>query len=204
MRFIKILILIFGFLMILGGVGSPPTNSTSTDTATFAGGCFWCTQADFDKVPGVLKTTAGYTGGNVVNPTYEQVSEGGTGHYESVQVVFDPSKVSYQKLVDFFFHHIDPTNAKGQFCDVGAQYSSVIFYRNEEQKKIALAAKQKLIDSDRFKQVATQILPAKTFYPAEAYHQKYYQKNPLRYRFYRYNCLHDQRIAEVWGKQNHE
>lgn len=168
-------------------------------TATFAGGCFWCTQADFDKVPGVVKTIAGYTGGTQVNPTYEQVSNGGTGHYESVQVIYDPTKISYEKLLDVFWHNIDPTNGNGQFCDNGDQYRSVIFYQDEEQKKLALASKDKLIKSGRFPQIVTQIIPAKIFYPAEEYHQEYHSKNPIRYHFYRYQCGRDQRLKELWG-----
>lgn len=168
--------------------------------ATFAGGCFWCTQSDFDKVKGVIKTVAGYTGGALVNPTYSQVSNGGTGHYESVQVTYDPTKVTYQQLLNVFWHSIDPTNANGQFCDVGDQYRAVIFYHDEEQKRLANESKDQLIKSGRFPKVVTQILPATAFYPAEEYHQKYYLKNPIRYRFYRYQCGRDQRLLNVWGK----
>lgn len=171
-----------------------------SESGIFAGGCFWCTQADFDKVPGVLKTIAGYTGGDLQNPSYKQVSAGGTGHYEAVQVVYDPSKVSYQTLVDYFLHHIDPTDDRGQFCDHGDQYRAAIFYSNETQKNIALQSKEQLIKSGRFKQVTVLILPAKRFYPAEEYHQEYYQKNPIRYRFYRYTCGRDKQIHEVWGR----
>jgi peptide-methionine (S)-S-oxide reductase len=171
------------------------------DTAIFASGCFWCTQADFDKVNGVIKTTAGYTGGTLANPTYEQVSNGGTGHYESVKVEFDPDKVSYAQLLDVFWKNSDPTNDNGQFCDDGDQYRAVIFYTNEEQKKLALSSKNTLIQSGRFKNVVTQILPASTFYPAEDYHQKYSQKNPARYHFYRYRCGRDQRLSELWGQK---
>lgn len=171
-----------------------------TDVATFAGGCFWCTQSDFDKLKGVVKTTAGYTGGDLINPNYHQVSNGGTGHYESVQIIYDPLIVSYQQLLNYFWHNIDPTNANGQFCDKGAQYQAVIFYHNEDQKRLAIESKEQLIKQGYFNKVVTQILPAKTFYPAEDYHQKYYQKNPVRYHFYRYTCGRDQRLQELWGK----
>lgn len=200
MAFLKKLIVFslgYFFLSVHCFAASPP----SLSTATFAGGCFWCTQSDFDKVPGVVKTIAGYTGGAVKNPSYEQVSDGGTGHYESVEVIFDPSKVSYQQLLTFFWHNIDPTNDKGQFCDVGDQYRAVIFYHDEKQKQLAEASKAELIKSGRFKQVVTQILPAGVFYPAEEYHQSYYQKNPIRYHFYRFNCGRDQRLKQLWGNK---
>jgi len=172
---------------------------SNTKTAIFAGGCFWCMQSDFDKIPGVIKTVAGYTGGTVKDPSYEQVSAGGTGHYESIEVYYDPSKVTYQQLLNDFWHNVDPTDASGQFCDKGQQYRAVIFYENGQQKKLAEASKQQLLDSGKFKQIATQILPASTFYPAEDYHQEYYKKNPVRYKFYRYSCGRDKRLEQVWG-----
>lgn len=190
-----LIIIVFSLNYLLLSVHS----FAATSTATFAGGCFWCTQSDFDKVPGVVKTTAGYTGGTVAHPTYEQVSHGGTGHYESVEVIFDPSKVSYEQLLTYFWHTIDPTNDKGQFCDIGDQYRAVIFYHDETQKRLAEASKAELIKSGRFKQVVTQSLPAGVFYPAEEYHQSYYQKNPIRYHFYRFNCGRDQRLSQLWG-----
>jgi len=171
-----------------------------TKEAIFAGGCFWSMQADFDKVPGVVKTIVGYSGGTVAKPTYEQVSSGKTGHYEVVQVTYDPAKTSYEKLLDVYWHNIDPTNAKGQFCDIGSEYRPVIFYHDEDQQKLAIKSKQALIQSGRFKQVATQILPEKTFYPAEDYHQKYTVKNPGQYYLYRYSCGQDERLKELWGK----
>lgn len=177
----------------------PATTTTNTAIATFAGGCFWCMQSDFDKVPGVIKTTAGYTGGTLVNPTYEQVSDGGTGHYESIQVEYDPTKINYPQLLTVFWHDIDPTDANGQFCDKGDQYRAVIFYQNSQQQQQALASKQALIKSGRFPQVVTQILPAQVFYPAEEYHQEYYKKNPARYHFYRYTCGRDARLEKLWG-----
>jgi len=170
------------------------------ETATFAGGCFWCLEADFDKTPGVIKTTSGYAGGHIKNPSYEQVSSGGTGHYESVQVTYNPKIVSYKKLLDVFWHHIDPTDASGQFCDKGGQYRAVIFYVNDSQKKAAIESKDALIKSGRFKHVVTQVLPLNAFYPAEEYHQNYYKKNPVRYRYYRYRCGRDQRVEELWGR----
>ena len=192
----KILVSLFLFVSF----SAFATPSPKSAVAVFAGGCFWCMQADFDKVNGVEKTVAGYTGGDIVDPTYEQVSQGGTGHYEAVQVFYHPAQVSYQRLLNVFWRNIDPTNGKGQFCDTGDQYRAVIFYADEEQKKLALESKQDLIKSKRFKQIVTEILPEKTFYAAEKYHQKYYQKNPVRYHFYRYQCGRDQRLQELWGQ----
>ena len=170
--------------------------------ATFAGGCFWCMEPPFDKVEGVLSTTSGYTGGHKVKPTYEEVSSGTTGHAESLQVVYDPSKVSYEKLLEVFWHNIDPEAKDRQFCDVGQQYRSAIFYHDEDQKQKALASKKELEASGRLKSpIATQIVPATTFYPAEEYHQDYYLKNPIRYKFYRFNCGRDQRLKEIWGSR---
>lgn len=168
--------------------------------ATFAGGCFWCVQHDFEDVKGVISTTSGYTGGTKDNPTYEEVSEGGTGHVESVQIVFDPKKISYQKLLDIYWHNIDPTRNDGQFCDEGSQYRPVIFYHTQEQKKLALEYKDKLDKEKKIQPILVDILPATTFYPAEEYHQKYADKNPVRYKFYRYNCGRDKRLKELWGK----
>lgn len=168
-------------------------------TAIFAGGCFWCLESDMDKVKGVTQTIAGYTGGQLQNPTYQQVSAGGTGHYEALKVIYDPAQVSYPQLLNVFWHSIDPTDGGGQFCDRGDQYRSAIFYVNSAQKNEATASKNALIKSGQLKQVATLILPASTFYPAEEYHQNYYLKNPVRYKYYRYRCGRDQRVAEVWG-----
>lgn len=169
------------------------------ETATFAGGCFWTMQKDFDTLPGVLKTTAGYTGGSVINPTYQQVERGDTGHYESVEITFNPSQISYSQLLASYWHNIDPTNADGQFCDNGTQYRPVIFYHTDEQKKLALESKQQLINSKQFTVVVTQILPATTFYPAEEYHQAFYRKNPQQYNVYRIGCGRDKRLHELWG-----
>jgi peptide-methionine (S)-S-oxide reductase len=168
--------------------------------ATFAGGCFWCMEEPFDKLDGVISVTPGYTGGIMKNPTYEQVSAGGTGHAESVQVVYDPAKVSYEKLLDIFWHNIDPTTKDRQFCDGGNQYRSAIFYHNETQKKLAEASKLALEKTKPFReQIVTGIVPAGEFYPAEDYHQHYYKKNPGRYWLYRYRCGRDKRLKELWG-----
>lgn len=178
----------------------PARAGSGEEVAIFAGGCFWCTEADFDKMPGVISTTSGYIGGNVARPTYEQVSSGKTGHVEAVQVRFNPSRTSFAKLVAAFWPTIDPLTANGQFCDHGPQYRSVIFYRDSAQKREAEASKAQLDASGRFdNSIATEILPATEFYPAEKYHQDYYLKNPVRYRFYRNRCGRDARLAEVWG-----
>jgi len=178
----------------------PPAKSA---VATFAGGCFWCVEADFDKVDGVISTTSGYTGGRVANPTYQQVSAGGTGHTEAVKVVYDPAKVTYEKLLDVFWHNHDPLAKNAQFCDHGEQYRAGIFYHDEEQRRLAEASRQAV--QKRFKEpVQTEISPAGAFYVAEDYHQDFYQKNPVRYRFYRFNCGRDKRLEQLWGKKNGE
>jgi len=167
--------------------------------ATFAGGCFWCMEPPFDKLEGVESTTAGYIGGRMRNPTYEQVSNGGTGHAEVVQVAYDPSKITYEKLLDVFWHNVDPVDAGGQFCDRGDQYRTAIFYHSEDQKRLAEQSKLKFA-SQLEKQIATEIVTAGEFYQAEGYHQDYYVKNPVRYKFYRWNCGRDQRLEKLWGK----
>ena len=180
------------------------TNQTQEklQTATFAGGCFWCTESDFEKVPGVGQVTAGYTGGHTENPSYEEVSAGGTGHVEAAQVVFDPEKVSYQQLLGYFWRHVDPTDSGGQFVDRGSQYRSVIFYQDGEQKRLAEESKKALEASGRFaKPIVTEILPLTTFYPAEEYHQDYYKNNPARYTFYRWNSGRDQFLKKTWGDE---
>jgi peptide-methionine (S)-S-oxide reductase len=169
--------------------------------ATFAGGCFWCTEADFDKLPGVISTTSGYIAGTVTNPTYKQVSSGTTGHIEAVQVRFDPAKTNFARLLAAYWPTIDPLTLNRQFCDGGPQYRSAIFYHNSDQKKKIEVSKAELVASGRFSQpIVTEILPATTFYPAEEYHQNYYVKNPIRYAFYRSGCGRDGRLEEVWGK----
>jgi peptide-methionine (S)-S-oxide reductase len=172
----------------------------NVEKATFAGGCFWCMEHPFDALPGVLSVTAGYTGGEKKNPTYQEVSAGGTGHAESVQIVYDPSKISYRKLLDVYWHNIDPTTKDRQFCDGGHQYRSAIFYHTEEQHKEALQSKEELEKTKPFKgPIVTEIVPAGEFYPAEEYHQHYYKKNPIRYWYYRNACGRDQRLKELWG-----
>lgn len=173
----------------------------SGEVALLAGGCFWCIEADLEKLPGVLSVVSGYTGGKVANPSYEQVSAGGTGHAEAVEVRFDPAKLSYAALLDYFWHHIDPTVSDAQFCDRGNQYRSAIFPLGEEQTRIARESKAKLEASKVLGvPVRTSIEPGGTFYPAEDYHQDYYKKNAVRYNFYRYRCGRDERVKAVWGK----
>ncbi len=169
--------------------------------ATFAGGCFWCVESDFDKVSGVIETVSGYTGGAETNPTYKQVSAGSTGHAEAVQITYDPDKISYERLLEIFWHSIDPTTANRQFCDVGRQYRTAIFYHDENQKQLAEASKAKLASAKPFKEaIVTEIVSATEFYAAEDYHQDYHNKNPLRYSFYRHSCGRDARLEELWGK----
>lgn len=168
--------------------------------ATFAGGCFWCMEHPFDSLPGVLSVLPGYTGGTKINPTYEEVSAGWTGHAESVQITYDPTKISYEKLLQVFWHNIDPTVSDRQFCDVGNQYRATIFYHGEAQHKLARESKETANKAKLFKeQIVTAIVRASTFYPAEDYHQHYYKKNPIRYRFYRSSCGRDKRLRELWG-----
>lgn len=177
----------------------PVSAGAPLDTATFAAGCFWCVEEAFDAAEGVVETTSGYTGGRVRNPTYKQVSAGGTGHAEVVRVVFDPSRVSYEQLLNVFWRNVDPLTANRQFCDRGDMYRGAIFYHDAEQRRLAEASKRAV--AGRFRDpVVTEISPAAVFYPAEEYHQNYYQKNPLRYRYYKYSCGRAQRLEEVWGK----
>jgi len=170
--------------------------------ATFAGGCFWCVEADFDKVPGVLGTTSGYIGGKLQNPTYSQVSGGSTGHTEAVEIVYDPSKVTFQKLLDVFWRNHDPLAKNRQFCDSGEQYRAGIFYHDEEQRKLAEETKKAVQAKFAPRVVHTEIAKATAFYKAEDYHQNYYEKNPIRYKLYRYNCGRDQRLEQLWGKSD--
>jgi len=168
--------------------------------AYFAGGCFWCMEESFEKVEGVLSATSGYMGGTVANPSYEEVSAGRTGHAESVEVVYDPAKVSYQKLLDAFWHNVDPVTPNAQFCDHGSQYRSAVFFQTDEEKRAADASRQALEQSNRFKEpIVTHIVMASQFYPAEEYHQDYYKKNPVRYKFYKYNCGRAKRLEALWG-----
>ncbi|CAM2843197.1 peptide-methionine (S)-S-oxide reductase MsrA [Legionella worsleiensis] len=175
------------------------TGFAKTEQAIFAGGCFWCMEADFDHLPGVISTTSGYDGDVGEKPSYELVSAGKTHYAESVLVTFDSAKLNYKQLVEYFFRHIDPTTQNAQFCDQGPQYRSAIFYLNNEQKQTAQAIKKALMNS--FPIIYTEVIPSTHFYPAEEYHQNYYQKNPIRYKYYRYRCGRDARIDEVWSHE---
>ena len=180
----------------LQGGGAP-----GLEKATFAGGCFWCMEPAFEGLEGIVSVTVGYTGGSTQNPTYEEVSSGTTGHAESIEIVYDPAKISYARLLDIFWHNIDPFVKDRQFCDVGRQYRTAVFYHNEEQKKLAEASKKALEEANLSRgPIYTEIVPASTFYKAEEYHQMYYKKNPVRYKFYRWNCGRDARLEELWGK----
>jgi len=182
------------------GKSSTPASTARTEVATFAMGCFWCGETQFESQPGVLSVISGYTGGRQEHPTYEQVSDGGTGHYESVQVTFDPSRTSYAKLLDLFWHGIDPTQDDGQFCDRGSQYRSVVFVADEKQRKLAEDSLHAIEASGVLHApIVTQILPATRFWPAEDYHQDFWKKDPVRYRTYRLGCGRDRRLVELWG-----
>jgi methionine-S-sulfoxide reductase len=176
------------------------TFNSATDEAIFAGGCFWCLEEAMEKVPGVISAVSGYTGGKLKNPTYEQVSSGGTGHIEAVRVIYDPSKVSYAQLVDAFWRNIDPSDGGGQFCDRGPQYVAAIFVRDAEQRKVAEQSKQAIEASGKLKhRIVTGIQPEAPFYVAEEYHQDYYKKNPIRYRYYKFACGRESRLETIWG-----
>jgi peptide-methionine (S)-S-oxide reductase len=182
-------------LLMCGAAGA-----AELEKAVFAGGCFWCMEAPFDKLTGVVSVTSGYTGGYTKNPTYKEVSAGGTGHAEAVQIVYDRSQISYETLLTVFWHNVDPTVADRQFCDSGHQYRSAIFYQDGRQHALALKSKAALEKSKPFREaVVTEIVPASAFYPAEEYHQHYYKKNPLRYKYYRAGCGRDRRLKELWG-----
>ena len=193
---------VFFFFLFCVAFSPLAAKDAPLEKAIFAGGCFWCVQHDFDQVPGVISTTAGYTGGDEVNPTYEEVASGTTGHVEAVLVSYDPEKVSYEKLLTVFWHNVDPTRDDGQFCDLGKQYRPVIFYENTTQKRLAEKSKEELLKEGKMKRVLVEILPAKTFYPAEEYYQEYYRKNPDKYKVYRFNCGRDRRLEEIWGKKS--
>jgi len=187
--------------MALGAMSASAATTTSGNAiATFAGGCFWCMEPPFDELDGVISTTSGYTGGSKQNPTYEEVSTGTTGHAEAVQVAYDPKRISYERLLEVFWRNIDPVTPNAQFCDHGTQYRSAIFYHDETQRRLAEESKRTLEASGRFKApIVTEIVAAGTFYPAEEYHQDYYRKNPIRYKFYRAGCGRDRRLADLWG-----
>ena len=178
---------------------APPAKPADTATAIFAGGCFWCIEADFEKLPGVIGAESGYTAGKTASPTYQQVSAGATGHTEAIRVSYDPAKLNYQQLVDYFWRHIDPTVKDRQFCDAGTQYRSGIYWRNEAERKTAEASRDALLKSGKLAQIHTEIAAASVFYPAEEYHQDYYKKNPIRYAYYRKSCGRDARVQEIWG-----
>lgn len=180
---------------------APKEDKKSYEKAIFAGGCFWCMEPPFEKLKGVIEAQSGYSGGRTDKPTYEQVSHSDTGHKEVVEITFDPKLITYAELLEVFWKNIDPLDEKGQFCDKGDSYKSALFYSSEEQKKAAEASLEKLSKSGILKQkIVTEVLPAKTFFPAEDYHQDYYKKNPLRYRYYRNGCGRDKRLKELWGK----
>lgn len=174
-------------------------NMSNHQVATLAGGCFWCMQPPYDKTDGVIKTVVGYAGGGEKSPSYEQVASGQTGHIESIQITYDADKLSYEDIIKIFWRNIDPFDASGQFCDKGKQYRSAIFFHDEKQKEIAESTKHK-IEKDKEKSVATEILAFSTFYPAEEYHQSFYIKSSIRYKFYRYSCGRDKRLEAIWGK----
>ncbi len=190
----------FAFASLFLLLTAAGTDAQTTEKATFAGGCFWCMEEALDKAPGVRLTLSGYIGGKTRNPTYEQVSAGGTGHTEAVQATYDPSKLSYAQLLEVFWKNVDPTAGDRQFCDVGDQYRPAIFYHNAEQKRLAEASKKQLEASGRFKRIAVEIAPASEFYIAEEYHQDYYLKNPLRYKYYKFSCGRAQTLEKLWGK----
>lgn len=198
-------------LLVLGGgllvgMNSPSISETAKGgqaIATFAGGCFWCMEGPFDELDGVLSTTSGYTGGQTVNPTYEEVSAGGTGHAEAVQVVYDPQKISYQELLAVYWPNTDPTTPDAQFCDHGDQYRPEVFYHDDKQRQLAEASKEEIKRTKTFSApLVTEITQATAFYPAEEYHQDFYRKNPIRYKFYRFTCGRDARLATLWGDEH--
>jgi peptide-methionine (S)-S-oxide reductase len=188
------------FLRLFLASEGPKGSSSDEERAIFAGGCFWCMQPAFDKLKGVLSTSVGYIGGDDKKPTYKKVSTGKTGHLEAIEIIYNPSKVSYSELLDAFWHNVDPTDMEGQFCDKGSQYLSAIFYLTDEQKKLAETSKEELIKSGKVPAVHTKILPAKTFHPAEEEHQEYAKKNPMRYKFYTVNSGREKRLKDLWGK----
>ncbi|MGF1459239.1 MAG: peptide-methionine (S)-S-oxide reductase MsrA [Leptolyngbyaceae cyanobacterium] len=210
-RWISLLLCIFSFAMSFTAPACAANHSSSdgalpvattiaeTTSAIFAGGCFWCMEKPFDELSGVTDTTSGYIGGTVENPTYEQVSNGGTGHFEAVKVTYNPSQVSYEKLLEVFWRNVDPVDDRGQFCDKGSQYRSAIFYQDSQQAAAARNSKEALAAEKFDQDIATEILPASDFYPAEDYHQNYYKTHSTRYKIYRFACGRDQRLEQIWG-----
>ena len=194
-------LLIFGLFGTAQGDSKQTSSAKGLARATFAGGCFWCMEHPFDELEGVKSTTSGYTGGQLKNPTYGEVSSGGTGHTEAVEIVYDPKKISYEKLLTVFWRNVDPLTANRQFCDSGSQYRTGIFYHNEKQRQLAEESKKALEESGRFSEpIVTEITAASKFYAAEDYHQNYYEKNPIQYAIYRYSCGRDRRLKELWGE----
>lgn len=185
---------------LLGLFSIPHLALAKTETAILAGGCFWCLEADYEKLDGVIEAVSGYAGGHVDNPTYKQVSAGRSGHLEVIKITYDTSKLSYPQILDYFWRHVDPTRNDGQFCDHGTQYRPAIFYQNRQQQQQALASLAHIRKIKPFKAaIKVELIAAKTFYPAEKYHQNYYKKNPYRYKFYRYSCGRDARVMQLWG-----
>ena len=197
-------VFVLGLLIFAAAVtvGHTHPETTQGAKATFAGGCFWCMEEAFEKVDGVSSVVSGYAGGTKANPTYKEVSSGGTGHTEAVEVIYDPGSVTYGELLEVFWRNIDPTDGSGQFCDKGSQYRSAIFYRDEEQKRLIEESRQSLEKSKPFDAaIVTEIVPASMFYPAEDYHQDYYKRNPIRYRYYKYGCGRAKRLEALWGPE---
>ncbi len=195
----RIMLTVAAALLLLAHAAS----AQQLQKAVFAGGCFWCVESDFDKIPGVVSTVSGYTGGKTADPTYRQVTAGGTGHYEAVEITYDPAKVGYEALLTAFWHSVDPTDDGGQFCDRGQSYETAVFVANEKERRLADASKaaaQKQLD----RPIVTPILPAGPFFAAEDYHQDYYTKNPVRYRYYRFSCGRNRRVRDVWGEHAYE
>ncbi len=195
------LLLVSVIAISLEGIAQEGKQGKKLETATFAGGCFWCMESPFEDLPGVVSVTSGYTGGQKKDPTYEEVSAGGTGHAESVEIIFDPMKIGYKQLLEVFWHNIDPTTPNQQFCDRGSQYRSAIFYHDKTQQQLAEESKKKIEAMPKFnRKVFTQVLQASVFYPAEEYHQDFHKKNPIRYNAYRFGCGRDRRLKELWGE----
>lgn len=190
---------LLGAMNVTASAAGPVAAAGHSASAIFAGGCFWCLEADYEKLPGVLGVESGFTAGQTVNPTYQQVSAGGTGHTEAVRITYDPTRVSYAQLVEHFWRQIDPTVRDRQFCDVGTQYRSGIYWQNEDERRIAESSRDALLKSGRFPKIYTEIVAASAFYPAEEYHQNYYKNNPIRYAYYRRGCGRDARLQELWS-----
>lgn len=193
-----VLVLFVHFAVISTAAGAP-----KIETAILAGGCFWCIESDYEKLDGVLDVVSGYSGGHVKNPTYKQVSTGDSGHIEVVKVTYDANKLNYTEILDYFWRHVDPTRNDGQFCDTGPQYRPAIFYQDENQHKLAMSSVKKTEQSKPFREaLKVELIQVSNFYPAEAYHQDYYKKNPIRYKFYRLSCGRDSRVEDLWGKSS--